>query len=164
MEPEGRGPLDSHLQLQGPVKKEITWLRAARLVSGSFWLNLTGMGRSDLSMPRPPLPQPWAGGSPWAFSFSKGARARRPLSRKFSLTGGKGQVCGYVVGKQLNLVTSSSAALCAWGGTGGRGSCPHRSPPLAPLDKWGLCTCTFMVLSGLLRPPTPLLGLPLLLA
>lgn len=135
---EGRGPLDSHLQLQAPVKKEITWLQAARLVSGSFWLNITGMGRSDLSIPRPPLPQPWAGGSPWAFSFSKGTRARRPLSRNLRLTVGKGQACGYVVGKELNLVTSSSAALCAWGGREDRGLAhPTPVPSISPIRQVG---------------------------
>lgn len=89
MEPEGRGPLDSHLQLQGPVKKEITWLRAARLVSGSFWLNLTGMGRSDLSMPRPPLPQPWAGGSPWAFPFPRALELGGPSPGSSASRGAK---------------------------------------------------------------------------
>lgn len=70
-------------------------------------------------------------------SFSKGARARRPLSRKFSLTGGKGQVCGYVVGKQLNLVTSSSAALCAWGGDGRTGVLPTPVPSISPIRQVG---------------------------
>lgn len=79
---------------------------------------------------------------------------------------GREQACGHTAGKHQNLVTSC-LQLCVHGvGVGGSRLPPARpqTPPLTPLDKWSPCTRTFMVLSLVLRPSTPPLRHPHLLA
>lgn len=69
--------------------------------------------------PSPGLRHPFPGGRPWAFSFSKGTRAQRPLSRNLRLMAGREQACGHTAGKHQNLVTSC-LQLCVHGvGVGG---------------------------------------------
>ena len=125
----GERARDPPLQPQALVKKDMAWLQAAGLVSGSLLLDDGGADPSTAAAPTP----------------GRG-RAPSPLRRALEPDAPSGE---------LGLTAKGKSADARWEGTSRPAVLPALPPAASWSAHWTLSPCTLKVRPGWLRTPSP---------